>query len=292
MHFSRNWPGIFSIIFTLAIVAACIPNKQMTVGSAATLLEEVSNSANKQSDLRVIREGMPAYLMLIDGMVEAVPDHARLLITAAQAYASFASAFVEDADREYASTLYEKAKKYALRALELRGLKNPVYKPFDAFEEALNQLGKDDVPCMFWTATCWGSWIRLNLGSMAAVAELPRVEALMKRVLVLDEQFYFGGPHLFMGIWFASRPKMAGGDLTRARQHFQKALKFSQDKFLMTQVYYADHYARKTFDKELFVSTLKNVLNARADQIPQLTLLNTVAQKKAKELLAEADDYF
>ena len=292
MRFSRNWMGIFSIFFTLAIVAACIPNKQMTVGSAATLLEDVSNSASKQSDLRVIREGMPAYLMLMDGMVEAVPRNARLLLTAAQAYASFASAFVEETDTEYARTLYEKAKKYALRALELRGLKNPVLKPFDAFEEALNRLGKDDVPYMFWTATCWGSWIQLSLGSMAAVAELPRVEALMKRVLVLDEQFYFGGPHLFMGIWFASRPKMAGGDLTRARYHFQKALEFSQGKFLMTQVYYADQYARKTFDKKLFVSTLQYVLETPADIIPQLTLLNTVAHKKAKELLEQVDSYF
>ena len=292
MRFSRNWMGVFSIFFTLAIVAACIPNKQMTVGSAATLLEDVSNSASKQSDLRVIRDGMPAYLMLIDGMVEAVPRNARLLLTAAQAYASFASAFVEETDTEYARTLYEKAKKYALRALELRGLKNPVLKPFDAFEEALNRLGKDDVPYMFWTATCWGSWIQLSLGSMAAVAELPRVEALMKRVLVLDEQFYFGGPHLFMGIWFASRPKMAGGDLTRARYHFQKALEFSQGKFLMTQVYYADQYARKTFDKKLFVATLQSVLETPADIIPKLTLLNTVAHKKAKELLEQVDSYF
>ena len=292
MSFSRNWTGSFLIFFTLAIAAACIPNKQMTVGSAATLLEDVANSANKQSDLRVVREGMPAYLMLIDGMVEAVPNNARLLITAAQAYASFASAFVEDADKEYARALYEKAKKYALRALELRGLKQPVSRSFDDFENALNRLGKDDVPYMFWTATCWGSWIRLSLGSMVAVAELPRVEALMKRALVLDEEFYFGGPHLFMGIWFASRPTIAGGDLTRAQHHFQKALEFSQGKFLMTQVYYADHYARKTFDKALFVSTLNNVLNTKADQIPQLTLLNTVAQKKAKELLIEADDYF
>ena len=292
MRFSRNWYGIFSIFFTLAIATACIPNKQMTVGSAATLLEDVSTSANKQSDLRVIREGMPAYLMLIDGMVEAVPDNARLLINAAQAYASFASAFVEDADTEYARTLYEKAKKYALRALELRGLKNPVLKPFDAFEEALNRLAKDDVPYMFWTATCWGNWIRLSLGSMAAVAELPRVEALMKRVLVLDEQFYFGGPHLFMGIWFASRPKMAGGDLTRAQHHFQKALEYSQGKFLMTQVYYADQYARKTFDRKLFVATLQHVLETPADKIPQLTLLNTVAHKKAKKLLEQVDSYF
>ena len=29
-----------------------------------------------------------------------------------------------------------------------------------------------------------------------------------EKVLELDEGFYYGGPHLFMGIWFASRPKM------------------------------------------------------------------------------------
>jgi hypothetical protein len=145
---------------------------------------------------------------------------------------------------------------------------------------------------MFWTATCWGSWIRLNLGSMAAIAELPRVEALMKRVLVLDEQFYYGGPHLFMGIWFASRPKIAGGDLAQAKHHFNKALAFSQNQFLMTQVYYADQYARKAFDKDLFVATLEKVLETPADSIPELTLLNTVAHKRAKEMLKQVDEYF
>jgi TRAP transporter T-component len=292
MSYSRNWIGIFSIFFILTVLTACIPNKQIAVGSAGILLEEIAKSANKQSDLKVIREGMPAYLMLIDGMVEAVPNNPRLLITAAQAYASFASAFVVDADPDYARALYEKAKKYALRTLELRGIKDPASKPFDEFEAAVNKLGKDDVSYMFWTATCWGSWIQLNLSSVAAIAELPRVEVLMKRVLVLDEQFYYGGPHLFMGVWFASRPKIAGGDLTRAQEHFKKALEISQGKFLMTQVYFADHYARKTFDKELFVTTLKDVLATPADKIPELTLLNTVAHKKAKQLLEQADAFF
>ena len=292
MSLSRNWTGIFLTFFILTNPAACIPNKQMTVGSTATLLEDVAKSSNKQSDLRVIREGMPAYLMLIDGMVEAVPNNARLLITAAQSYASFASAFVEAEDKDFARALYRRAKEYALRSLEIRGLKNPVSNPFNEFEAGLNQLGKNDVPYMFWTGTCWGSWIRLNLGSMAALAELPRVEALMKRVLVLDEQFYYGGPHLFMGIWFASRPKIAGGDLAKAQRHFKKALELSQGKFLMTQIYYADQFARKTFDKDLFVSTLEKVLDAPADSIPELTLLNTVAHKKAKEMLEQVDEYF
>jgi len=39
----------------------------------------------------MIREGMPAYLMLMDGMIEAWPDNEQLLIAAAQAYSSFAS---------------------------------------------------------------------------------------------------------------------------------------------------------------------------------------------------------
>ncbi len=292
MSVHRNWIAIFSIFFVLTIAAACVPNKQMTVGSAATLLEEVAKSSYKQSDLRVIREGMPAYLMLVDGMVEAVPDNARLLITAAQAYASFASAFVEAEDQDYARALYKRAKEYALRSLEIRGLKNPVSNPFNEFEAELKKLGKDQVPYMFWTGTCWGSWIRLNLGSMAALAELPRVEALMKRVLALDEQFYYGGPHLFMGIWFASRPKIAGGDLAKSRHHFKKALELSQGTFLMTQIFYADQYARKTFDKDLFVFTLEQVLDTPADKIPQLTLLNTVAHKKAKEMLEQVDDFF
>jgi tetratricopeptide (TPR) repeat protein len=292
MSLLRNWIRIFLIFFILTIPAACITNKQMTVGSAATLLEDVAKSSYKQSDLRVIREGMPAYLMLIDGMIEAVPDNARLLITAAQAYASFASAFVENEDKDYARVLYRKAKEYALRSLEIRGLKDPVSIPFNEFEAGLNNLGRDDVPHMFWTATCWGSWIRLNLGSMAALAELPRVEALMKRVLVLNEQFYYGGPHLFMGIWFAARPKIAGGDLAKAQLHFKKALAFSQNQFLMTQIYYADQYARKAFDKDLFVATLENVLDTPADRVPELTLLNTIAHKRAKEMLAQVNEYF
>ena len=84
----------------ICLLLACSASKTMTVGATASLLEDIAKSAYRQSDLRLIREGMPAYLMLIDGMVEAVPDNEQLLINAAQAYASFASAFIMDEDRE------------------------------------------------------------------------------------------------------------------------------------------------------------------------------------------------
>ena len=49
---------------------------------------------------------------------------------------------------------------------------------------------------------------------------------------------------------------------------------------------------RKTFDRKLFVATLQNVLETPVDKIPQLTLLNTVAHKKAKKMIEQVDTYF
>ena len=286
----RTW--IFLFLCLLFLLPACLPNKKLTVGATATLLEEVARASYRQSDLRILREGMPAYLMLIDGMVQAVPDNEQLLISAAQSYSSFASLFVEDQDKEYANLLYERGKQYALRSLEMRGFKEPLQRPFDDFKEGLKRLGKKDVPYIFWAATCWVNWIRLNLDSIEAISELPRVESLMKRALELDEGFYYGGPHLFMGIWFASRPKIVGGDLKKAQEHFLKALDLGQGKFLMAYVYYANYYARKITDKDLFTSTLQKVLETPAETSPDLVLLNTVAKKQAKELLSHVGEYF
>jgi hypothetical protein len=289
MQFCKRISSLFLLI---ALLTACATGKTMTVAATASLLEDVANASYKQSDLVLIRRGMPSYLMLIDGMAEALPNNKRLLISAAQLYASYASAFIQDEDQIYATALYARARDYALRALEQNGFKNPATRPFDDFEIGLYDLGKNDVPYIFWAASCWGSWISLNRGSMEAMAELPRVELLMKRVLELDEAFYYGGAHIFMGVLDASKPRVAGGDLDRARDHFLKAIELGDGKFLMARIYYADSYAKKAFDRELFISILEKVLATPADITPELTLLNTVAHTKAKEMLNQVDEYF
>lgn len=284
--------SILLCVICLFLLTGCLPNKKLTVAATATLLEGVAKSAFQQSDLKLVREGIPAYLMLMDGMIESVPDNEQLLINAAQTYSSFASAFMEEADPEYAKLLYRKARHYSLRSLEIRGFKDPARELFDDFKETVNNCGKKDVPYLFWAASSWGNWIKMNLDSMEALAELPRVELMMKKVMELDEGFYYGGPHIFMGIWFASWPKNAGGDLKKAQKHFQRALEMGQGKFLMTYVYYANFYARQTLDKDLFLSTLQKVLDAPVDILPEATLLNAVARKKAVDLLNHKEEIF
>jgi hypothetical protein len=95
-----------------------------------------------------------------------------------------------------------------------------------------------------------------------------------------------------MGILYASRPSVAGGSLERSQKHFLKAIEIGQGKFLTAYVYYADYYARKAFDRELYVSVLNKVLETPADTVPELTLLNTVARQKAEALLGKTDEYF
>jgi hypothetical protein len=60
----------------------------------------------------------------------------------------------------------------------------------------------------------------------------------------------------------------------------------------MAKVYYANYYAKKAFDRELYISTLENVLEIPVAIVPELTLLNTVAHTKAKKMLDEVDEYF
>jgi hypothetical protein len=200
MRIVSNWIWILVLLFFAILFQACAFNKKMTVVSTALLLEEIAKSSYKQSELRVIREGMPAYLMLMDGMVEAWPENERLLIAAAQGYASFASAFIEDHDKIYAKTLYGKAKDYALRSLARRGFERAIDRSFDDFEKGLINLREKDVPYLFWAAANWGNWIGLNLNSMEAMAQLPRVELMMRRAMELGE-----GKFLMVQVSYASR---------------------------------------------------------------------------------------
>lgn len=276
----------------LVMPSACALNQRMTVAGAATLVQDVAAAASKQSDVRVVREGMPAYLLLMDGMVEGWPDNDRLLLAAAQAYSSFAAVVALEDAQSYSDLLLSRAKRYALRALESRGLPDPAAAPFDRFEAAVARLSRDDLPYAFWASSCWAGWVSANRNSIAAIADLPRVEILMRRALALDETYYYGGPHLFMGVWYASRPPVAGGSLERAEQHFRRALELAGDRFLMTRVYYADVYCRKTLDRDGFTAALNAVLTTPVDTVPELTLLNTVAQRRARALLDHTDEYF
>ncbi len=287
--FQRFW---ISVVVILIALTGCVSSEKIIAQKAPILFRDVALSANRQSDITLVEQGTPAYLLLIDGMLQNSKQNRDLLLAAAQAYAGYAS-LLSDEEQDRAAYASGKAKGYALQALELTPPFQEVRgKPLEVFQERLNQTGKDQVPVLFWVGNIWGSWIATSTEGAEAMADLPWVEALMERVLQLDPGYYYGGPHLFAAILLAARPEPFGGNLKKAEEHFRKAQEYGRGKFLMTDVYFAEYYARKTLNRELFISTLKKVLETPASIEPDLTLPNTLAQRKAKKLLAQVDEFF
>ena len=272
---------------------ACAPIKPARVAAVALTAEDVAKAAAKQSDPTIVRSGSPAYLMLIDGLVEAYPDNKDLLTAGCRAYLSYASSFLEDTDLDRTKPLYAKAKNYGFRALSDKGdFRKAVAGNLDEFIVFLQQYNKKDVPALFYTASSWVNWINLNLDNLEALVEMPMLEATMLRILELDGEFYYGSPHLLMGAYLAAKPTIIGGNISEAKEHFDQALALGEGKVLTAKVLFAKYYARRIGDRTLFKETLQEVLAAPVDTVPELTLSNVLAQEKARRLLEQTDEYF
>jgi hypothetical protein len=137
----------------------------------------------------------------------------------------------------------------------------------------------------------WLSNLDATSEDWSAVGELPWVEAVLARALVLDETYENGALHGYLGILNALRPPALGGKPDVAREHFERAIELSGGRDLSIKVEYARRYARLVFDQELHDRLLTEVLDAPAEE-PRFTLFNVLAKQEAQTLLASSKEYF
>ena len=82
-----------------------------------------------------------------------------------------------------------------------------------------------------------------------------------------------------------------GGKPDLARDYFDQAIILSNGNNLMVKTLYARYYARMVFDQELHDKLLNEVL-ASPTTAPGMTLINTLAQEQARQLLDKSADFF
>ena len=82
--------------------------------------------------------------------------------------------------------------------------------------------------------------------------------------------------------------KMGVNGYSYAKKHFDRALKISKRKNLMALLMYAEKYARLLFNRKLH-DNLLNELLAIDVQGSKTLLIDTIARKKAKELLVNSN---
>lgn len=243
-------------------------------------------------DPATVGEALPAYLLLMESRVTADPDNAGARLTTARLTSTYASLFAED--RERARTLHGRALEHARTAVCARGLPvcpEDLPRGFPAFERAVAEIGDKDVATAYIYASTWTSWIEAHSDDYGALADLPRVEMLLERLGELRPEHDDGALWLYLGVLNSQRPPAAGGQPDKARAYFNKAETISRGRNLLVPLYLADSYARLVFDRELYVSQLERVLESDPEQ-PGFTLVNHIAQQRARELLEETDEIF
>mgnify|MGYP001069357184 FL=1 len=285
--------AVFTSLAIACLLSSGCSTSQLVARGASPLIDHGVAAMNRETDLELARASIPANLKMIEALLLADPDSTAYRVQAAMGFYGYALGFVEADDRDRAAALYLRARDHAQAALD-REKVTPATLTSNAaeLERALARLDARAVPALFWTASTWGKWIELQLDDPARLAELPRVEALMQRVLALDETYYHGGAHVFFGVYYGGRAPMFGGDFARAARHFDRAAELNRNQFLLVEVYRARYLLRQTGDRAAFHATLNRVLDAPASADPDLNLANALAKKQATELLSQEEDLF
>lgn len=266
---------------------------QMVIRTSAPMLEGGIVAMNQETDLALAQSAIPANIKLLEGMIEKDPHNAQLQAYAAQGFMGYAYGFVEDDDPQRASALYRRGFEHAQQALREQGLKIDILStPQQDMETAVAKLDRRALPGLFWGASCLANWINMNRNDPALLAQFGKAAALMNKVLALDDSYYYGSAHIFFGVYYGNRAPMFGGNYARAKAEFARARAITGGKLLIGDVMYAQYLARQEQDQRAFHDKLTAVVNAPPGLFPEMALLNAIAQRKARLLLAMEKEWF
>ena len=247
--------------------------------AADGLSHGLTAGVGNHDDIDTVADGLPAYLLLLDGLIEGDPENSALLLSAAKLYGTYAGGFVQDAAR--AKRLSDRSFAYAKRgtcardADFCRQFDDSDFDRFNAFVAA--HVAAKDVDATYTLAS---SWVGRS-----------RIETLLNRVNELAPAHDHGNVLAYLGVLDCLRPESLGGKPARGQERLQAADAVDAGRNLLPKVLNAEYCARLLFDQEAHDRMLAEVLAADAN-VPGLTLSNTIAKRRAAELVESGKDYF
>jgi predicted anti-sigma-YlaC factor YlaD len=294
-----------ALCLTLAAVTGCGAIKGMALNTVAdTLSSGGGDTFTRDEDIELIRDATAFALKLNETLLESVPKNKGLLLATCSGFTQYAYAFIQTdaivlgqdkyeelkALNQRALNMYQRARGYCLRSLELR------------FKSASQALAKDpaallakakksDVPLLYWTAASWGSAISLGVDRPDLVIDLPTVRLLASRALELDEAWSEGAIHEMM-ISLESLPEAIGGSAERARKHFARAVEIQKGQSPGPFVALASGVSVSAQDEAEFKKLLNEALAIDPKKRPSVQLVTLITQRRARALLDQIGSLF
>ncbi len=260
-------------------------------GAKQQLAEDISATILAQDDPVMVGRAIPAYLIMVSSLVRGDPENPALLASASRLYGAYASAF--DSDEQSRRLMASQSLDYARQAMCLRipTLCRLGEEQLAAFQQHLLLVDVEDADVLFLLGSAWAGWLQANSADWNAVAELPRIQAIIERVIVLRPEIENGDAYVYQGVIRALLPPAMGGKPELARASFEEAITLSGGSNLMAKVLFAEKYARLVFDQPLHDRLLKEVIDTPEGRNGH-TLINAIAKARARVLLDESPEYF
>jgi predicted anti-sigma-YlaC factor YlaD len=298
----RRWIGLAAL---LALpLAGCSTLKTAAINGVGNALAQGGSTYASDDDPELVWQAVPFGLKTIESLLAQSPKHKGLLLAAASGFTEYAygalqqeADFVEAKDlaratelRRRARRLYLRANGYGWRGLEVDapGLRERLRADR---AHALDGMKKEQVPLLYWTGASLGAAIALAKDDAELSADLPSVEALMRRALALDESFDDGAIHDFFISYEGGRASV-GGSVEEARRHFERAVALSGGRRAAPFVSFAETVSVARQDKKEFQQLLAQALAIDPDKVPELRLANLLSQRRTRWLLGRADELF
>jgi predicted anti-sigma-YlaC factor YlaD len=292
---------LISILLSACSVEKILVNKMADMGGS-----DLAQVFTSDEDPELIADAFPIILKMYELLLQMSPESRELLLTTGQGFAMYAYAFVQlpaemlpDEEFEEAVKMTQRAKKlyirgrnYILKALELKYPEFADYIITENWENIVGLTDAEDVPYLYWSGMAWMGAFTTDLFDAELNATKQRAVALVARVLELDETYDNGGVHSFFLSYYAAMPDYMGGDEVRAREHFQKALEYSNYQSATPYVALASTISINNQDVDEFRELLNTALEIDPDEVPETRLLNILAQRKAQWLLDHIDYFF
>ena len=292
MNFTSDRARQLKLGFCLAVATTLLGGCAGLVSKATDrMATNLGNAVLNQDDPATVRDGLPAYLLLLDGLLEGSPDSPALLASSSRMYSSYAGSFVHDNIR--AKRLSKKALDRAWKALCIKPGEVCALKDlgFEEFADAAARLDDGQIEGAYLLGSAWATYIQARRDDWVAIADIPKVDSLLQRVAARRPDIDHGMAWVYLGVLNSLRPAAVGGEPEKGRAAFERAVDLSDGRNLMAKTLFAEFYARLVFDQELHDQLLNEVISADPDS-PGLTLSNVLAQDRAKELLAGSADCF
>ncbi len=296
-----------AIALVVLILGACSLQKLAMRSVADMLSSEGSTVFTGESDVDLVGDALPFALKLYESLLDGVQDSPELYLATGKAFVLYARAYVQmpaemlpderfdervRAQRR-ARSLYERARRYVLRGLDLRrpGLAQRIIEG-DDWREALGEARREDVPWLYWGGLAWMAAFSTNTFDFEMLMRLPRAAGMIGRVIELDDRCDDGGAHEFFVTYYGSLPPDLGGSDEKARRHYERAVALSGGLKAGPHVALATAVSIKNQDAREFRSLLEKALAVDLEQAPALRLANAISQRQAAWLLEHVEDFF